>query len=119
MRQTLTGMKDFGFDTSKAKVRIQTNCHTKGIIVDGETVVVGSHNWTNQGTLVNRDASLIFDDEQIARYFEDVFWFDWKRLARQSVGALPARTGRRTGGEAEAVPAGGTVRLSWQEIVYG
>lgn len=29
MRQTLTGMKGFGFDTSKSKVRVQTNCHTR------------------------------------------------------------------------------------------
>ena len=99
--------------------RFQPACHNKCIIVDKSVVMFGSQNWSNEGVKTNRDASLIFDDEQIARYFEDVFWFDWKRLARQSVGALPARTGRRTGGEAEAVPAGGTVRLSWQEIVYG
>ncbi len=81
MRQTLTGMKDFGFDTSKAKVRVQTNCHTKGIIIDGETVVVGSHNWTRAGTSLNRDASLIFFDQDIARYYQDLFLFDWSRIA--------------------------------------
>jgi phosphatidylserine/phosphatidylglycerophosphate/cardiolipin synthase-like enzyme len=53
-----------GFDMGK--VRLQNRCHTKGIIVDGARVLIGSHNWTNQGTLVNRDASLIFEDEEIA-----------------------------------------------------
>jgi PLD-like domain/Trypsin-like peptidase domain len=101
-----------GFDMGK--VRLQNRCHTKGIIVDGARVLVGSHNWTNQGTLVNRDASLIFEDEEIAGYFEDIFWFDWKHLTRQSVGGRRARPA----GENEAAPAG--MRLvSWQEIVNG
>jgi hypothetical protein len=91
MRQTLTGMKDFGFDTSKTKVRVQTNCHTKGIIVDGETVVVGSHNWTRAGTTLNRDASLIFFDQDIARYYQDLFLFDWNRIANVGIDeSLPA-----------------------------
>jgi V8-like Glu-specific endopeptidase len=85
MRQTLTGMKDFGFDTSKTKVRVQTNCHTKGIIIDGETVVVGSHNWTRAGTTLNRDASLIFFDQDIARYYQELFLFDWSRIANVGI----------------------------------
>jgi hypothetical protein len=101
-----------GFDMSK--VRLQNRCHTKGIIVDGARVLIGSHNWTNQGTLVNRDASVIFEDEEIAQYFEEIFWFDWKSLTRQSVGG---RRARRADDVAE-VPAG-MRRMSWQEIVYG
>jgi S1-C subfamily serine protease len=101
-----------GFDMGK--VRLQNRCHTKGIIVDGARVLIGSHNWTNQGTLVNRDASLIFEDKEIAAYFEDIFWFDWKHLTRQSVGG---RRARPAGGDEEA-PAG-TRRVSWQEIVNG
>jgi hypothetical protein len=102
-----------GFDMRK--VRLQNRCHTKGIVVDGERVLVGSHNWTNQGTLANRDASLIFEDEEIARYFEEVFWFDWKHLTRQSVGG---RRLRPASGDEAAVPRG--MRLvSWQEIVNG
>jgi hypothetical protein len=101
-----------GFDMGK--VRLQNRCHTKGIIVDGARVCVGSHNWTNQGTLVNRDASLIFDDEEIAAYFEEIFWFDWKHLTRQSVGGRRARRAR----DGEEAPAG-MRRVSWQEIVNG
>ncbi|HJZ53310.1 MAG TPA: phospholipase D-like domain-containing protein, partial [Gemmataceae bacterium] len=101
-----------GFDMRK--VRLQNRCHTKGIIVDGERVLIGSHNWTNQGTLVNRDASLIFEDEEIAQYFEEIFWFDWKHLTRASVGGRRVRAAS----EDEAVPRG--MRLvSWDEIVNG
>lgn len=101
-----------GFDMGK--VRLQNRCHTKGLVVDGVRVLIGSHNWTNQGTLVNRDASLIFEDEEIARYFEGVFWFDWEHLTRQSVGVRRARPA----GEDETVPAGMRM-LSWQQIVNG
>jgi phosphatidylserine/phosphatidylglycerophosphate/cardiolipin synthase-like enzyme len=81
--------------------------------VDGVRVPIGSHNWTNQGTLVNRDASLIFEDQEIARYFEEIFWFDWKHLARQS---LAARRVRRAAHGEEAPEQ--MLRVSWQEIVY-
>jgi phosphatidylserine/phosphatidylglycerophosphate/cardiolipin synthase-like enzyme len=108
----LERLQQKGFDMRK--VRLQSRCHTKGIIVDGLRVLIGSHNWTNQGTLANRDASLIFEDEEIARYFEEIFWFDWKHLARQSVGARRIRRAA----DGEEAPAG-VQRVSWQEIVYG
>lgn len=108
----LEQMQERGFDMGK--VRLQNRCHTKGIIVNGARVLVGSHNWTNQGTLVNRDASLIFEDPEIAGYFEEIFWFDWKHLTRQSVGG---RRVRAAGSDTEA-PSGARL-VSWQEIVYG
>ena len=39
---------------------------TKGMIVDGHRVLVGSHNWSGGGVTLNRDASLLFDDPEIA-----------------------------------------------------
>lgn len=83
MREAVSRIKDFGFDTDF--VRLQTNCHTKGIVVDGERVLVGSHNWTNAGAVYNRDASLIFFDEEIARYFERLFLYDWSRSGRPNI----------------------------------
>jgi len=53
------------------------NCHTKGILVDSRSTLVGSHNWTNEGTTYNRDASLLFDDPEVTAYFEQVFSHDW------------------------------------------
>ena len=85
LRDDLTRLKDFGFATDQSLMRAQTNCHTKGMIVDSRAVLVGSHNWSNAGTLFNRDASLIFHDLEIAAYFEDLFRFDWERAGPSPV----------------------------------
>ena len=50
----------------KEAFRFQPACHNKTIIVDGKVVMFGSHNWSNEGVKTNRDASLIFDDPEIA-----------------------------------------------------
>jgi phospholipase D-like protein len=76
-------MKTFGIDL--ARVRWRNRNHTKGIVVDSAAVLVGSHNWSFDGTVLNRDASLIFFDEEIARYFEDVFFYDWENWSRDAV----------------------------------
>jgi hypothetical protein len=80
-RKMLEAMEADGFDMDRVKV--QRSCHTKGIIVDGQTVLVGSHNWSSQGTTANRDASLIFFDPRVAKYYQDIFLRDWKTIARQ------------------------------------
>ncbi len=99
-----------GFDMTR--LRLQNRCHTKGIIVDGRRVLVGSHNWTNQGTLANRDASLIFDDAEVAAYFEEVFWFDWEHLGRRRLARRPRPA------TAEAVAAGAWA-VPEAELLYG
>lgn len=53
--------------------------HTKGMIVDGKSVLIGSHNWSKPGVTLNRDASLIFDDKELAGYYARAFQIDWKR----------------------------------------
>jgi hypothetical protein len=82
-RQMLEALKLKGFKQSW--IKFQRNCHTKGIIVDSKVAVVSSHNWTNSGTLFNRDAGLIFYDERIARYYEEIFLYDWNNLARHLI----------------------------------
>jgi phosphatidylserine/phosphatidylglycerophosphate/cardiolipin synthase-like enzyme len=52
--------------------------------VDGHLTVVGSQNWSGDGTQVNRDASLIFDAVDIYNYFNNVFQFDWATLPNRS-----------------------------------
>jgi hypothetical protein len=64
------------------QVRRLANTHTKGIIVDGKQVLVGSHNWSQSGVTLNRDASLIIDDSRAADYFAKVFETDWKRASK-------------------------------------
>ncbi len=112
-RKNLTLLKDFGFDTSQTRIRVQTNCHTKGIIVDGEKVLIGSQNWTNSGTAFNRDASLIFFDPEIAQYFQDRFLYDWNRVANNQINEnLPAVELVKPD---EAVRRPGRVPMPWSE----
>src|SRR5579859_2035750 len=42
MRKKLESLKAAGFNM--ARVRMQSGCHTKGIVIDSETVMLGSHN---------------------------------------------------------------------------
>jgi CHAT domain/PLD-like domain/Lecithin:cholesterol acyltransferase len=67
------------------RFRLQRGTHTKGIVVDGRVVLVGSHNWSSFGTTANRDASLIFFEEKIAQYFRTAFVHDWEHLAAPRV----------------------------------
>jgi phosphatidylserine/phosphatidylglycerophosphate/cardiolipin synthase-like enzyme len=112
LREKITLLKDYGFDMSK--VRVQTNCHTKGIVVDSKVVVLGSHNWSNAGTVFNRDASLIFWDDQIAKYYEDLFLYDWRRSGTPKINESvpPPRIVRP---EDELPPPPGMVRVPWRE----
>jgi phosphatidylserine/phosphatidylglycerophosphate/cardiolipin synthase-like enzyme len=80
----------------------------KGIIVDHRRVLVGSHNWSGLGTTRNRDASLLFDDVEIAGYFEKVFLHDWTNLATTMLTGergTPQVVADRSG-TAPSVPAG-------------
>jgi len=89
-------------DFPKEVFRFQPACHNKTIIVDGKVVMFGSHNWSNEGVKTNRDASLIFDDEEIAAYLAKVYDFDWNTLAT----AHPTKARPRVAEEGEATPEG-------------
>lgn len=98
---------EFGFD--KTRIRFYGTCHTKGIVVDGEKILLGSQNWTGAGTKPNRDASLLIHDAEAARYFSDIFEFDWANVATDRVpifhGSTRAVRTRLSDQEA-VVPAG-------------
>jgi phosphatidylserine/phosphatidylglycerophosphate/cardiolipin synthase-like enzyme len=70
--------KSKGVDIN-SRLRQIENHHTKGMIVDGRRVLIGSHNWSQPGVTLNRDASLIFDDKEIAEYYSEAFEIDWER----------------------------------------
>jgi phosphatidylserine/phosphatidylglycerophosphate/cardiolipin synthase-like enzyme len=76
----LERLQHAGFDISR--MRIQTGVHNKGFIVDSTVVAVGSQNWSSEGVLQNRDATLIVHDPRAAQYFEQIFLHDWNTLAR-------------------------------------
>ncbi|WP_291869122.1 phospholipase D-like domain-containing protein [Bradyrhizobium sp.] len=94
--------------------RTQSNVHNKGIVVDGETVLVSSTNWSGDGVVRNRDAGLIIHDKEIADYYQSVFLFDWENRANAFLEDDPPVTIAPDG--AETPP--GMVRMSWREY-YG
>lgn len=51
--------------------------HNKGIIVDNETVLIASINWSPTSLRDNREAGLIIESPEVALYYTDLFMHDW------------------------------------------
>jgi phosphatidylserine/phosphatidylglycerophosphate/cardiolipin synthase-like enzyme len=79
----LEKLQEAGWDMSA--LRIQDGVHNKGFIVDSKTVALGSQNWSGDGVLRNRDATLIIYHKGAAQYFERIFLHDWNNLAHQKL----------------------------------
>ncbi|MBY3294472.1 hypothetical protein HFO10_00585 [Rhizobium laguerreae] len=92
--------------------------HTKGMVVDGQRVMIGSHNWSSQGVSVNRDASIIFNEPRLAGYFGEAFEIDWDRANRVTtkrfVREMPELM---TGGEEMATAPAGFALKPLSEIL--
>lgn len=93
--------KSKGVDIANRLRRID-DTHTKGMIVDGKRMLLGSHNWSKPGVSLNRDASLIFDDAELAMYYAKAFEIDWRR-------ANPIRPRRYVRPEGVAIPGAESV----------
>jgi phosphatidylserine/phosphatidylglycerophosphate/cardiolipin synthase-like enzyme len=52
--------------------------HTKGVVVDGETAVVGSLNWNNNSARENREVALVLEGEEAGGYYRRTFDADWR-----------------------------------------
>ena len=68
-----------------AKIPVKTEnfagtMHMKNIIIDGETVVTGSMNFTKSGEKYNDENTLIIKDKNIAANFEKVFHKIWELI---------------------------------------
>jgi len=50
---------------------------------DSQVVAVGSQNWSGDGVLRNRDATLIIYNEDAAKYWQQIFIHDRTRMASQ------------------------------------
>jgi V8-like Glu-specific endopeptidase len=103
-----------GLDVHRCVRRI-ANTHTKGIVVDGRQALVGSHNWSSDGVSLNRDASLIFDDREVAQYFLRVFDEDWDRTVPLQAREPEVESAPRVASGAQAPP--GFVRMTLSEFV--
>lgn len=51
--------------------------HNKGVIVDGQKVLVSSINWSYESTHENREAGVIITHSGVANYFTQIFNWDW------------------------------------------
>lgn len=56
--------------------------HNKGVIVDDRSVLVSSINWNTNSPNFNREAGVIIEQPEVARYFRTVFDADWSPAVR-------------------------------------
>ena len=57
-----------------------TKLHNKGVIVDGEHVLVSSINWGDSALVRNREMGLLLSSEAVASVYIDSWHEDWNRL---------------------------------------
>lgn len=51
--------------------------HNKGIIVDGQVVLISSINYSDGSITENREAGVIIENVGVAQWFQQVFDYDW------------------------------------------
>ncbi len=56
--------------------------HNKGLIVDGKKVIITSLNW-NANSIYNREAGVIVENDEIASFYEDIFFHDWNKTVSE------------------------------------
>ncbi|MCK4365917.1 MAG: lamin tail domain-containing protein, partial [Thermoplasmatales archaeon] len=54
-----------------------SNVHNKGMIVDNRSVLISSINWNENSVTRNREAGIIIENEDVAQFYADVFFYDW------------------------------------------
>ena len=54
--------------------------HNKGVIIDGESVLISSINWGDNSILRNREMGLIIHSQEVTAPYEAAFWEDWNRF---------------------------------------
>jgi len=67
-------LNDSGIETRLA----ERATHTKGVVIDNESVLVSSVNWNQNSPTNNREVGVVVHDEEVARYFAGVFESDWR-----------------------------------------
>jgi len=66
--------------------------HNKGVIIDGEKVLVSSINWNENSPSFNREAGVIIEHAGAGQYYTAVFEDDWSVSVGPEIG-----TGTGTG----------------------
>jgi phosphatidylserine/phosphatidylglycerophosphate/cardiolipin synthase-like enzyme len=110
-------LKKRGLNLNKC-FRHLPSTHTKGMVVDGRRCLVGSHNWSGNGVTLNRDASLLFDDSDVAQYYREAFELDWERASRPVIPESAITEAPRIADPESAVPQGFR-RMTLEEFFEG
>jgi phosphatidylserine/phosphatidylglycerophosphate/cardiolipin synthase-like enzyme len=83
------------------------HCHNKLVIVDGETVLVSSQNWSRAAVLENRETGLLFKHAGVAGYFSEIFEVDWSTAQQK----LPTKIGSNVASP-ESLKKGGFIEVA-------
>jgi phosphatidylserine/phosphatidylglycerophosphate/cardiolipin synthase-like enzyme len=109
--------EDFGLVLGKNIRYIDTSrfvhCHNKMILVDGQSLLVSSQNWSDSAVSKNREAGVWLTHSGICDYFTKIFESDWS-TARKAPDATSTDVV-----EPESLRAGGYVRVApadYQEV---
>jgi len=51
--------------------------HNKGVIVDSSKVLISSINWNEHSPTKNREVGVGIENEDVAEFYTDVFFYDW------------------------------------------
>ncbi len=70
-------LTDHGIPIVWQDTRWFTANHNKGIIVDGRIVLISSINYSDGSISSNREAGVIIENEDVAKWYQDVYDFDW------------------------------------------
>jgi hypothetical protein len=83
IRQAVNELNDWEGDVEAilmSENETVTKLHNKGVIIDGESVLISSINWGDNSILRNREMGLILHSQQVTLPYMDSFWEDWNRL---------------------------------------
>ena len=72
-----------GYDTAAVVMSSDdtvTKLHNKGVIVDGEHVLVSSINWGDSALIRNREMGMVLSSTDLADVYGEAWWADWNRL---------------------------------------
>lgn len=58
------------------------HCHNKMIIVDKESVLISSQNWSRTAVGTNREAGVLIRYPDLARYYVSIFESDWSTASK-------------------------------------
>jgi len=83
------------------------HCHNKLIVVDEQSVLVSSQNWSDSAVSKNREAGLLIYSPALAAYYAEIFNADWDSGLKKVAPVKKAKFGP------EALGSGKVVPLNW------